>query len=75
MLGDIKDLYSLEKKKDINDKVLRDMKTLFDSAEEDYYKPIRTDNGFSSNYIQYESTGDKDKTLPLKNILIKLDHI
>ena len=75
MLGDIKDLYSLEKKKDINDKVLRDMKTLFDSAEEDYYKPIRTDNVFSSNYIQYESTGDKDKTLPLKNILIKLDHI
>ena len=49
MLGDIKDLYSLEKKKDINDKVLRDMKTLFDSAEEDYYKPIRTDNVFSSN--------------------------
>ena len=75
MLGDIKDLYSLEKKKEINDKVLRDMKALFDSAEEDYYKPIRTDNVFSSNYIEYESTGDKDKTLPLKSILIKLDHI
>ena len=75
MLGDIKDLYSLEKKKDINDKVLRDMKTLFDSAEEDYYKPIRTDNVFSSNYIEYESTGGKDKTLPLKSVLIKLDHI
>ena len=32
-------------------------------SEEDYYKPVRTGNAFSSNYIEYESNGDKDKML------------
>ena len=31
----------------------------------DFYKPIRTGNAFSSNYIKYESNGDKDKTLSI----------
>ena len=36
------------------------------SIDEDYYKPIETTtNGFDNknNYIEYESKGDKDKTL------------
>ena len=58
-------------KKDIKDKVLRDVRTLFESDEEDYYKPIRTGNAFSNNYIEYESKRDKDKMLPRGVILIK----
>ena len=30
---------------------------LFELDEDDYYKPIRTGNVFSSNYIEYESNG------------------
>ena len=34
------------------------------SIDEDYCKPIITNNGaFNNNYIQYESRGDKDKIL------------
>ena len=56
-------------------KILRDIGTLLESDNEDYYKPIRIGNAFSSNYIEYESNGDKDKTLSIKVNLIKLDHI
>ena len=47
---------------------------LLSKKREDYYKPVRTDNFCSNNYIQYEINGNRNKAL-LKNILIKLDHI
>ena len=59
-------------KKDIKDKVLRDVRTLFESDEEDYYKPIRTGNAFSNNYIEYESKRDKDKMLLIEGYLNKV---
>ena len=41
-----------------------DVRNLFDlSIDEDYYKPIRTNDAFNGNYTEYESKGDKDKTL------------
>ena len=40
-----------------------------------YYKPIRIGIAFSSDYIEYESKGDKDELLFIKNILIRLYHI
>ena len=57
------------------DKIFRDIISLFESFEEDYYKLTRNSIAFSSNYIEYESNGDKDKMLQLNNILIKLNHI
>ena len=64
----------LSQKKDntIKDKVLRDIRTLFELHEDDYYKPIRTGNASSSNYIEYESNGDKDKSLPVNEYLNKI---
>ena len=46
---------------DIEQKGIRDVKNVYDDIDEDYYKPIRIGNAFSSNYIDYESNGDKDK--------------
>ena len=51
------------------DEILRDTENLFDSDEEDYYKPIRIGNAFSSSYIEYKSNGDRDKTLSIKQYL------
>ena len=37
------------------------IRTLFKQFEDDYYKPIRTDSGFSgrrNNYIEYKSKGE-----------------
>ena len=39
-----------------------DRNNLF-KPEEEYYKPIRTGNAFSGNYIEYKSNGNKDKIL------------
>ena len=55
---------------DIKYKGIRDVRNLFDlSIDEDYYKPIRTNDAFNNNYIEYESIGDKDKTLTIKEYL------
>ena len=46
---------------------MRDVGNLFNlSINKNYYKPIRTKNTFDSNYIEYETKGDKDKTLSVK---------
>ena len=37
--------------------------------KEDNYKPVRIGNAFSSNYIESKSSGDKDKTLSIKDYL------
>lgn len=36
------------------------------------FKPITIGNTFSSNYIEYEKNGDKDKTLSIKECLVEL---
>ena len=41
--------------------------TLFEQ-EHNYYKPIRIGNFWNNNYIIYESSGDRNKNLSLKNI-------
>ena len=65
-----KNLSKLKKYHDydrIEYKGIRDVKNLFDlSIDEDYYKPIKTNDAFNSNYIEYESKGDKKKTLSIK---------
>ena len=46
-----------------SDKILRDIRTLHESEE------VRTSNAFNNDYIEYESNGDKDKTLSVKEFL------
>ena len=48
----------------------RDVKNLFNlSINEDYYEPIKINDAFNRNYIEYESKGDKNKTLSIKEYL------
>ena len=42
--------------------------TLFEQ-EHDYYKPTRIGNFWNNNYIIYESSGDRNKNLSLKEYL------
>ena len=46
--------------KTIKDWVIRDVKKLFE--QEEYYKPVRVGNFYSSNYIKYKSNNDRNKT-------------
>ena len=51
-------------------KGIRDVRNLFNlSVDEDYYKPIRTNSSSNDYYIEYESKGDKKKTLSIKEYL------
>ena len=46
----------------MNIKKKRSIRALFKEFERDYYKPIRTDDGFAgrkNNYIEYKSKGDR----------------
>ena len=67
------DLNKLEKyqyNEDLDYKGIRQIENLFDKIdEEDYYKPIKTFGGFDNEYIEYESRGDKDKKLSVKEYL------
>ena len=40
--------------KTITDKIICDIKNLFELENEDYYKPIRLDNFYSNHYIELE---------------------
>ena len=47
--------------------LIRDVKNLSDlSINEDYYEPIKNNDAFNSNYIEYERNGDKNKTISIK---------
>ena len=48
-----------KKKNAIKEKIIRDIKTLFQSLEEEYYEALTIGNKFSNYYIQYESNGNR----------------
>ena len=50
------------------------IKNLFEQEEEDFYKPVRVGNIYSYNYIEYGNNGDKNKSLSIKEYLMKINH-
>ena len=53
-IKDIRKLFRREKEtKAAKDRILRDIKNLFEHEEENYYKPVRTNNFWSNSYIEY----------------------
>ena len=52
---------------------IRDIENLFDGvSEEDYYKPILVKSSFKGNYKYYESRGDKEKRLSVRQYFSKI---
>ena len=55
------------------DGILRDIRNLFKhKGEENYYKPVRISIFWSNNFIEYETNGDRNKTLSVKKYLNKI---
>ena len=68
---DIGNLLKLKKEtKAIKDLILREIKNLFESKEENYHKPVRMNNFWSNNYIEYRSNSDRNKTISAEECLI-----
>ena len=52
---------------------IRDIENLFDNDnDDDYYKPILVESSFKNNRKYYESRGDKDKKLSIKQYIYKI---
>ena len=49
--------------KTIEDRIIRDIRNLFEQEGERYHKPVRMGNFWYSNYMKYEGNGDRNKTL------------
>ena len=57
----------------IKDKIIRDIRTLFEEEEEDNYKPKSVSSFWNNNYIEYKS--DKIRNISLDEHLNKLNLI
>ena len=44
----------------IKERVIRDIRNLFENEGEDYYKPVQVGNFWSNNYIEYGSNDDRN---------------
>ena len=70
---DIRKLRQEKETKAIKDRILRDIKNLFEyEKEENYHKPVRVSNFWIGNYIEYKSNGDRNKTLLVEEYLNKI---
>ena len=58
--------------KAIKDRILSDIKNIFEHEEENCSKPVRVNNFWNNNYIEYESNGDRNKTLSIEEYVNKI---
>ena len=73
IIKNIRNLFRLEKgTKAIKDRIVRDIKNPFEYEEEDYYKPVVTNNFRSNNYIESKIIG-KRKTQSVEEYLNKIN--
>ena len=73
IIKNIRNLFRREKEtKAIKDRILRDIKNLSEHEEENYYKPVRLNSFWSNNYIEYDSSGDRNKTLSVDEYPYKI---
>ena len=69
---DKKEKYKYHDRDDLDYYGIRDIENLFDNDndnDDNYYKPILVESSFKNNYKYYESRGDKDKKLSVKQYL------
>ena len=67
-----KEKYQYHDRDDLDYYGIKDIENLFsnvDDIDDDYYKPILIKRSFKNNYKYYESKGDKDKELSVKQYL------
>ena len=69
----LRKLFRLEKEtKPFKNRILRDIKKRFLHEEENYHQQGRKMNFWSSNYIKYESSGDRNKALSAEEYFKKI---
>ena len=59
----------------IKGSIIRDIRTLFEHKEGDYYEHKRVTNFWNNNYIEYKSNNDKNRNLSLDEYLNKIEYL
>ena len=75
IIKNIRNLFKLKKEiKGIKYIILKYIKNLFEHEEEEenYFKPVRVNNFWSNNYIEYKSNSDISKRLLVEEYLNKI---
>ena len=73
ILRDIRNFFRLKKENEVLKNIIfRDIRNLFDHEEKNCYKPARVSNFWSNNYVEYESKGDRNKTLSVNEYLNRI---
>ena len=68
IIKNIRHLFILKRiNKAVKARIIRVIRNLFE--KDDHYKPIKVGNFWNSNYIEYESNGDRSKSLSLEEYL------
>ena len=68
-----KNIFKLTKENEANkNRIIKDIRNLFEHEEEGYYKPVRVRKSCSNNYIEYESNGERNKTISVASYLNKI---
>ena len=57
--------FQIERNEAIKDRGRKDI-SIEHEEEKHYYKPVRVGNSWSNNYVEYESNGDRNKTLSIE---------
>ena len=66
-IKDVRNLFRLKKEnKTTKNRIITDVRNLFEHEGEGYNKPVRVGNFWSNNYIEYESNDDRSKTLSVE---------
>ena len=72
IIKSIRNIFKLKKENEaIKDRIIRGIRTFF-KQEDGYYKPIRVGNFWNNSYIEYESSGYRNKNLSVKEYLDKI---
>ena len=73
IIKNIRNLFKPKKEIEaIKDRIIRDIKILFEQQEEYFQKSLRVGDFYNKTYIEYESNDDINKTLSIK---VYLDEI
>ena len=73
-----KETKEIREKKETNDRLIkditiRDIKTLFEQQQQDYYQRKRVSNFWNNNYIAYKSNGARNRNLSLDEYINKIE--
>ena len=70
---EILETFLYQKKKAIKEKILGNIRNLFENEEEvSYYKPVRVSNFWSDNCVEHEIKGDRNKKLSVEENFNKI---